>query len=47
MAEQETERDRSWKMFEKTMTQIPSGCVLVSGLDANSKMGQVLPLASV
>ena len=42
VAEQETERDRSWKMLEKTMTQFLRRCVLVSGLDANCKMGQAL-----
>ena len=43
VAEQETERDREWKILEKTMTQIPRKCVLVSGLDANRKMGKALP----
>ena len=39
---EETERDRPWKMFENTITQILRRCVLVSGLDANCKMGQAL-----
>ena len=43
LAEQETERDRWWQIVEKTMTQIPRRCVLVSGLDANSKMGKAVP----
>ena len=43
VAEQETERDRWWQIVEKTMAQIPRRCVLVSGLDANSKMGKAVP----
>ena len=43
MAEQETERDRWWQTVEKTMTQIPRRCVLLSGLVANSKMSKAVP----